>query len=245
MTALDDWLASNTVKLGDCHIWQKGLQKNSGQPKTKIGRKTVSGLRKAIYLDTGVLVPPDKWVLPSCGHYKCVNPQHSKILDNPSYKALPQKPDSRDDYQLLIRSNVDISLNGCWHWKGDTKNGYGRVEYKSIRLAAHRLSYMAFNDDFNIKSEDFICHKCDNPLCVNPDHLYKGSAKTNMQDAIKRGRGPTGVRKLSFDKVKQMKEDIYNLGMSNRKIASLYGVSEATVRGIKNGKLWPNVPFPV
>ena len=77
--------------------------------------------------------------------------------------------------------------NGCWEWQGALHpGGYGRFSIKQKMYRAHRISYWLEN--LNFASDLFICHKCDNPKCVNPDHLFSGSPKENTQDMIKKGR---------------------------------------------------------
>ncbi len=78
---------------------------------------------------------------------------------------------------------------GCILWKGAiNKQGYGQTVLwlNNERIAAHRLSYIINRGEFNRKLN--VCHKCDNPSCVNPDHLFLGTAKDNVQDMIKKGR---------------------------------------------------------
>jgi hypothetical protein len=76
----------------------------------------------------------------------------------------------------------------CWTWKGPLMKGYGAMFYKKV-VKAHRFSYEIHKGE--IEKNKFICHTCDNPLCVNPEHLYAGTAKENTQDCIKRGRFKT------------------------------------------------------
>ncbi len=87
----------------------------------------------------------------------------------PSYKI-----DEKEFWSL-----VDVKgENECWLWKGSFKsNGYGNFHRKS----AHRVSYKIINCKFP-KERFEICHKCNNPKCVNPNHLYAGTHKENMQD---------------------------------------------------------------
>lgn len=85
--------------------------------------------------------------------------------------------------------------SGCWLWFGSTfkdKGGnrtYGRYGKKS-RLA-HRISYEKHHN-ISLVSVDLVCHTCDNPPCVNPDHLYIGTPKSNMDDMVRRGRSIKG-----------------------------------------------------
>jgi hypothetical protein len=85
-------------------------------------------------------------------------------------------------------SYVDKTTD-CWVWLGGlNRSGYGKFSYnkKFPLLAAHRASYILFVVD--IPTGLFICHSCDNTSCVNPNHLWAGSAKDNTQDCIKKGR---------------------------------------------------------
>lgn len=79
--------------------------------------------------------------------------------------------------------------NGCWEWKGQLHpNGYGyTTDYeKNKKMHVHRISYRLFKGD--IPKGLYVCHHCDNPRCCNPDHLWVGTAKENMQDAKRKGR---------------------------------------------------------
>lgn len=78
---------------------------------------------------------------------------------------------------------VDKKDNGCWEWTGcKVKGGYGRYCIKNVMYLSHRVVMNCF--DPNI----VVCHKCDNPPCVNPDHLFLGTNKDNTQDCVKKGR---------------------------------------------------------
>jgi hypothetical protein len=83
-------------------------------------------------------------------------------------------------------TNVD-KRNGCWLWQTrKDRRGYGQFFYKRGVHSAHRISYMIFKGE--IGEGLFVCHKCDNPPCVNPDHLFLGTAKDNMHDMLAKGR---------------------------------------------------------
>lgn len=98
------------------------------------------------------------------------------------------------------------SENGCWNWTASTIKGYGQMYYRAPgsdrieKLYAHRFAYQTFVGP--IPPGVVVRHSCDNPLCVNPDHLLLGSQQDNRADMAKRGRGlrsksgmPYGVTK--------------------------------------------------
>lgn len=136
-----------------------------------------------------------------------------------------------------------INEDGCWIWRG-TKNsaGYGCITHKSRSTFAHRFSaeFLA-----NLKIENlYVCHKCDVKNCVNPDHLFVGTASDNNQDSFDKGRRfmPVGNPILTHDRVKKIKGLFPFLKVSE--IAARFGVSRITIYGIKFGRNWRDVSEP-
>jgi hypothetical protein len=79
------------------------------------------------------------------------------------------------------------SPNGCWTWKGwKNAKGYGRFQIELNSVIAHRVSF--FLDTGTLNENLLVCHSCDNPSCVNPAHLFLGTAKDNAYDCIAKGR---------------------------------------------------------
>ncbi len=84
---------------------------------------------------------------------------------------------------------------GCWTWTGATSAGYGRIREGRAGtryIGAHRVSWELANGP--IPDGLFVCHKCDNPPCVRPDHLFLGTAADNVADMIAKGRGRKPAR---------------------------------------------------
>ena len=93
----------------------------------------------------------------------------------------------------LIKNSTVNEETGCWEWdKGLNSNGYGCVFRNKIEpgRGAHRLSYIVFVAP--IPKGLFVCHHCDNPKCINPDHLFLGTHQDNMLDMVMKGRSKGG-----------------------------------------------------
>ena len=125
---------------------------------------------------------------------------------------------------------------GCWEWKGNRNTtGYGqiRVGRKGPSYLAHRISYELHKGP--IPDGKIVRHICDNPSCVNPDHLEVGTHKDNAQDCIDRGRRArrirphTRMRKLTDDQVRAIRADRRHAML----VAIDHGISEVTVYNIR------------
>lgn len=138
-------------------------------------------------------------------------------------------------------SKVNKKLKSkCWVWTGACSNGYGFFGIKGISYKAHRVAYEMKHGP--IPKGKLICHHCDNRPCVRPSHLFIGTQKDNIKDAIQKGRmgkgEANGNSKLTEKQVKQIRADI----RSERKIASEYNVSKSAVHHIKSRDNWKHIP---
>lgn len=134
----------------------------------------------------------------------------------------------------------------CWNWHGTTRDGYGRIRIwtnprpnrRSSHFGANRIAFWLHNGYWPTK---YICHTCDNPLCVNPAHLYEGSQLQNMADRRDRGRTALGVQngksKLTPEIVRQIRADL-KAGATHRETAKKYGIVKSTVSFIRTGATW-------
>jgi hypothetical protein len=132
---------------------------------------------------------------------------------------------------------------GCWIWIASTRNGYGRFRIGSIKVTASRYSYEIYVGTI---PEDFdVLHRCDNPSCVNPDHLFVGTHDENMQDMINKGRHTQNKRRGEGNaKAKLTEQQVIAIRQDTRSqcaIARHYSVGQALIWKIKNRILWRHV----
>lgn len=128
-----------------------------------------------------------------------------------------------------------IKANGCWQYIGTCNaDGYGIVSFQGKKYLAHRLSYMLYKNK-NIDGHE-ICHTCDNPICINPKHLFKASHKENIIDMWSKKRGRS---KLSFIDVRYIRRSI----KKNKELAIMFNVSERTIRYAKQNNKWRSMEY--
>ena len=134
----------------------------------------------------------------------------------------------------VVLKNYTVSPAGCWEWTGlYTEDGYGIINYNYRKIRAHRASYQHFFKK-KIKSTDYVCHRCDNPKCINPDHLFLGQQVDNLHDAIGKGRIPGSNVCLSDVDVIQIRQMRRDNTMPVIKIAEKFGVVFQTIYRIIN-----------
>lgn len=143
-----------------------------------------------------------------------------------------------------ILANIDIDESGCWNWKrSKDKNGYGYIKRKGVRTQkAHRAAYEIFNGSIN--DGLLVCHKCDNPSCVNPDHLFLGSDVDNVKDRTVKGRG---VRGSMHHLAKFTDEQVLIILQSNETpvmLAETFSVHRNDIYNILNNKTWKHIQRP-
>ena len=147
-------------------------------------------------------------------------------------------------------SNVDIrEADECWEWMSyKTNKGYGQVGINKKIQYAHRVSWILTNG--KIPKGLFICHHCDNSSCVNPSHLFIGTAKDNSSDMVSKGRSRSGKvysgednsqSKLTAKEVRQIRS-MYETGKYTKKaLGEIFSVSDVTIHNIVYRKKWKHL----
>ena len=141
---------------------------------------------------------------------------------------------------ILTRISID-ETSGCWNWTaGIGRGGYGRAKHNRQEYKAHRYSYQVFVGE--IPDDKILCHKCDNPRCVNPAHVYVGTHKDNSHDRMARGRYKNGRTKLAPEDYGEIRI-LYNEGVGPKAIAAEYGITPSSVYRIIHNQVSPDYTY--
>ena len=144
-------------------------------------------------------------------------------------------------YRWQLRQYA-VDDRGCWVWEMlKSPSGYGVLTQNRRKLYAHRVFYEYYIEV--IPEGLCVLHRCDNPSCVNPDHLFVGTYQDNMDDMVAKGRQnkpkgeASGMSKLTNYQVLAIRKDT----RSTSKIAKDYGVTANTIRDIKTRITWKHI----
>ncbi len=168
---------------GACWPWI-GAVGQFGVPRTTIQKRGVSP-RRILWEAHRGQIPENRTVTVTCGNSRCLNLEHLALR---AYG---------DDVSRFWENVEKPSGDGCWVWTGHRvahRGGYGIFKLRGNRpMRAHRYSYELAHgpiDDPRL----FVCHHCDNPMCVRPEHLFLGTAKDNHDDMVRKGRHARGPK---------------------------------------------------
>lgn len=142
-----------------------------------------------------------------------------------------------------IESNsVPVPEAGCWIWLlSRDPCGYGKAFLGKRAVGAHRASFVAFNGP--IDGSTHVLHKCDTPACVNPDHLFAGTHKMNIDDKVRKGRVSRliGERHPNARLTPYQVLAIYRSTERSGVLAKRYGVRRGAIWDVRAGKKWTHI----
>lgn len=158
---------------------------------------------------------------------------------------------SLDNYDLRaydrLFDRTEVKENGCIEFTGaQNPKGYGQFFYRGRMDKAHRIAYHLCIS--TIPNDLWVLHKCDNPPCVNPEHLFIGTAADNNDDMYQKGRhgfkAHIGIKhgraKLTEDDVKNIRL-LYEQGKSQQRIAEIYNMGQSQIGRIIRKEEWSHV----
>ncbi len=229
MKASEFW--ARTEQSGDCLLWRPGNETDIYSSIRVDGRRG-SPYQHAWLLTKGTW-PAGRRLVRTCGNTWCVRPEHL----------------SDDDRSVEDRfwPNVQKS-DGCWKWIGAVNaSGYGRLSVSRVTRLAHRVSWTLHLGE--IPAGKLVCHHCDNPPCVRPEHLFLGDQLANMQDMAQKGRAAivrnvgtaSGSAKLTDSAVLEIRARFAAGGVSKAELARAFGVGEATIFRVVKNTIWTHL----
>ncbi len=137
----------------------------------------------------------------------------------------------------LLR-HISVAANGCWEWTGVRRYGYGKFHETVERgrprrqVLAHRRSWELHNGP--IPGGMHVLHRCDNPPCINPAHLFLGTPADNMRDKMFKGRAGGSLRTEDIPAIRAA----LAAGRTQAAIAAEYGVWQTTISRVALGERW-------
>lgn len=129
----------------------------------------------------------------------------------------------------------------CWVWIAATNpDGYGMIRQPTRTIIASRASWEIHHGP--VPDGLWVLHRCDNPPCVNPNHLFLGTTTDNQRDAAKKGRSAKGGNnaRITEDQVREIRQQHAD-GVNRRILAAQYGVTHWNITAIVNRTCWPHV----
>lgn len=188
------------------------------------------------------------------GYCHCGCGQKTKIMEQTDasqgkIKGQPYRYIFRHMYKRPIAERfwekVDKrSPEQCWEWQGHKqRNGYGVINIDNKPRRAHRISYEIHNGA--IDENAFVCHRCDNRACVNPNHLFLGTRIDNIRDAVQKKRHAHGetfhTAKLTESKVNEIRQRYASGGITQCALGLEFGVHKSIVSKIIGRKIWRHI----
>ena len=150
--------------------------------------------------------------------------------------------DQNDEMRFL--SKIEKCMDGCWSWKAARfSKGYGQFTLGEFNHRAHRVSHWNFNGEFDETLD--VMHSCDNPWCVNPEHLSHGTNQDNRTDSVNKKRHNIGSKNgnasLTDEKVLKMRELFETGNFTKSELSRMFNISPAVAGGVIDRKSWNHV----
>ncbi len=165
----------------------------------------------------------------------CMNQKVGSWCNKGKYRIKNATEDEKFQKMEESYNKFVVKQEGCWNWKGCTSRGYGKINFGKKQLGAHQASWMIHNGE--IPKGKHILHKCDNRKCTNPECLWLGTHKENMEDRNLKNRAG---QKLNVEMVKNIKE-MLSIGVTSAYLAKKYSVSTNAIWKIKTERSWKHV----
>jgi hypothetical protein len=163
---------------------------------------------------------------------------------------MPPKFNGYDTFEDLFWSKIDVrGEDECWEWQGGRDwRGYGAGYKDRKHIRAHRVAYELLVGP--VPNDLEVCHKCDNPPCCNPAHLFLGTHKENMYDMLDKGRHSFvlfqgedhGNAKLTDEQIAEIRTMYEQGGVRQVDLASRFGVSQRCISLIVRREAWTHIP---
>lgn len=176
-------------------------------------------------------------------YMRFIHGHNGRVRPKPEPKPFNDPELVKRFWQNVIKHPDD----GCWERTSRLSPlGYGRIKHNGEEIMAHRCSWMMMNGP--IPKGMCVCHRCDNPKCVRPDHLFLGTQIDNIRDmhSKNRQRGPRGEKAalavLTAELVTQIRTEYTAGGCTYRGLAAKYKVSGGTVNHLINRRTWKHIP---
>lgn len=141
-------------------------------------------------------------------------------------------------WKRILEKFIIDPVSGCWNWIGAKHDsGYGRIQIRPRLWPVHRFIYESCHG-VELNRKIFVCHSCDNPACINPNHLFAGDALANNRDSVLKGRNSHGEKSKEALISSATAISIAKKEGKYSDVAAEYGVSMSVVIQIKQGKRW-------
>ena len=175
--------------------------------------------------------------------------RRKKLYGDPLIEKQRQYHGLTTAQRFLMR--IEKVESGCWHWTGSIieKTGYGQFRMDGRPMVASRASWIIFKGeipkDDSAHGTQHVLHSCDNPKCVNPDHLFLGNNQKNVDDKLQKGRHRYGISigksntnsKLDEAKVRYIRES----SKTQQELAEEFGMSQASIWAVIARRTWKHI----